>query len=194
MKGCRPFTDEEITALLNVFANNQHPTRDRALFLLGIRSGFRISEILSLTLGDVVQNGSFVQDVAVARRHMKKKREGRSIPLHAEAREALALWVGELQAKGNTNSDTFLFQSREGTNRPLDRRTVWHAIRKACAQCGMTGKIGTHSLRKTFARRMKAAVKNDLHKLQKLMGHAEITSTMRYIELDEEDLREAVLS
>jgi integrase len=51
MKGCRPLTDEEITLLSRSFGGT-YAARDRALFILGLKSGFRISALLSLRVGE----------------------------------------------------------------------------------------------------------------------------------------------
>jgi integrase len=51
---------EEITAVSRSFGGT-YAARDRALFILGLKSGFRISELLSLRLGDVLQHGCLVQ-------------------------------------------------------------------------------------------------------------------------------------
>ena len=56
-------------------------TRDKALFILGLKTGLRVSELLSLKVGDVYQYGRLADMVYVERKHMKKKLEGRAIPL-----------------------------------------------------------------------------------------------------------------
>ena len=71
MKGCRPLTDEEIDLVLASFFG-KYESRDRALFLLGLKSGFRISEILSLKVKDVCRNGRMVDRVTVARGSMNR--------------------------------------------------------------------------------------------------------------------------
>ena len=78
MKGCRPLTDREVLGILRVL-RGRYAARDRALVLLGIKSGFRISELLSLRLGDVVQHGDVVKRVTVRRRNMKGKISGRTV-------------------------------------------------------------------------------------------------------------------
>ena len=88
MKGCRPLSDEEITLVRRSFGGT-YAARDRALFILGLKSGFRISELLSLRVGDVLQHGRLVDQVTVRRAHMKQQTEGRTVPLHAEAKQAL---------------------------------------------------------------------------------------------------------
>jgi len=189
MKGCRPLTDPEVEAVL---ARIRGP-RNRALFLVGVRTGFRISELLSLRLRDVVQNGKTVDRIAVARRHMKKKREGRTVVLHPEARQALERWVKRLTGSGHKDPDTLLFRSREGENQAMNRRTAWHMLRRAYAAAGLTGKLGTHSMRKTFAKRVHKALGNDLLKTQKALGHASVESTVSYLDVDSGEIEDAIL-
>lgn len=192
MKGCRPLTDQEIAAVLEQINRTQQPLRNAALFQLGIRTGFRISELLSLRLADVWQNGRLADEIAVARRHMKKKREGRSVPLHnPEARAALEAWIAALAAAGHTAPDTALFRSREGANQPMNRRSAWEMLKRAYTASGLTGKLATHTLRKTFAKQMKELLGDDLLALKEAMGHAQITSTTAYVQFDQRKLTDA---
>lgn len=193
MKGCRPLSDVEVASVLEQLGSHRYPARDRALFLLGLRSGFRISELLSLTVGDVFQNGNFVDRVSVARRHMKKKMEGRTVALHPEARTAVETWVRELAAAGHTHPHTYVFRSREGANRALNRRSAWAMLKKAYGARGLTGKTGTHSMRKTFAKRIHEKLGRDIMKTQKALGHARITSTCSYLSFAEEEVEDAIL-
>lgn len=96
MKGCRPLTDREIDEVLQSFGG-RYARRDRALFLLGVKTGFRISELLSLTIGRVLQHGRVVERVSVSRRHMKKKIEGRTVPLNPQAAEAVRLSIEQMR-------------------------------------------------------------------------------------------------
>jgi integrase len=95
MKGCRPLTDDEVH-IISRSSGGTFGKRNKALFIVGVRSGFRISELLSLRVGDVQQHGKIIDHVTVARRHMKKKTEGRTVPLHPEARAALSVWLEAL--------------------------------------------------------------------------------------------------
>lgn len=193
MKGCRPLSDTEIASILKVLDRGTFPKRDRALFLLGLRSGFRISELLSLTLGDVYQNGQFVDRISVSRKFMKKKLEGRTVMLHPEAKKALEQLVLELESRGRGTSKQVLFCSREGMNEAMDRRSAWHMLRAASKKCGITGKIGTHCMRKTFAKKVHEKLGKDLMKTQKALGHKQITSTTSYLSFNEEDVDDAIL-
>ena len=193
MRGCRPLNDAEVHYLSRSFWG-EHARRDKALFLLGVKSGFRISELLSLRLRDVLQSGRLVERVTVERRNMKKKLEGRTVLLHPEARAALAAWLEELGQHAELIGDTFVFQSRKGGNRPITRVQAYRILHEACDACELTGKLGTHSMRKTFANKVYDALDNDLVKTQRALGHRNVNSTVQYLSFREEEIDEAILS
>lgn len=192
MKGCRPLTDREVQVCLEALRRGPCPDRDRALFALGVSSGLRISELLSLTLGDVIQNGRFADRIAVARKNVKKKTEGRIVLFHPEVRALVEVWVNELCKNGHNSPDTPLFKST-GKPKAISRITAWRIFTAAFEVCEMTGKLGTHSMRKTLARRVYEGSGKDLMKTQKALGHSRITSTVSYLSFDEKDLDDILL-
>jgi integrase len=103
-------TEEEVTLLQHRFGE-VYAGRDTALFLLGVKSGFRISELLSLRVGDVAQHGRLVEQVTVSRQHMKNQREGRTVLLHPEAKAALVTWLLTLRQMPGCTTETFVFTS-----------------------------------------------------------------------------------
>ena len=62
MKGTRPLDNNEIRRVSLCF-DGTFETRNRGLFMLGVSTGGRISELLSLRIGDVYQNGKAVSDL-----------------------------------------------------------------------------------------------------------------------------------
>ena len=60
MKGTRPLNNDEIRLVSACFSGNPFEVRNRGLFLLGVSTGGRISELLSLQIGDVYQNRAAV--------------------------------------------------------------------------------------------------------------------------------------
>jgi integrase len=152
MPGCRPLTDDEVDLVLQSFVG-RYALRDRALFLLGIYTGFRITELLSLRLQDVYQHQQILSRITVPRRHMKGKYGSRSVPLHPLAQLALAAWLEQMPRHFVVTSESFVFRSREGGNKPISRLHAHRLLRDAFDSCEMTGNLGTHSMRKTFAKR-----------------------------------------
>jgi integrase len=193
MKGCRPFTDDEIDSIAAALA---HP-RDRALFLVGIHTGFRISELLAIRLGDVVRNGRVVDVVAVAKRNTKGKRSGRSVPLHRRAKAAIEEWVDAIDPNGKRPADTFLFKSRQGGNRPITRQQFRAVLDAAYQQVGIVtapGVLATHAMRKSFAARVYERSEKNLLLTQKALGHASVASTASYLATAELEVTDVILS
>jgi len=192
MRGCRPLIDKEVRNVVECLTGASK--RDAALFLLGIKSGFRISEILSLKVGDILPAGRMVERVTVARRSMKKRVEGRTVLLHPEARAALAEWFQVLEGEEKLTAETFVFRSRKGENRPVSRVHAWRVLHQAFVDTDLTGRLGTHSMRKTFANKVYEALGHDLIKTQRALGHRNINSTACYLSLREEDIDRAILA
>jgi integrase len=183
--GCRPLQEDEIKAMLAAL-----PTvRDRALFVLGLKSGFRISELLSLKVSDVYQYGKVLDAVAVARGYMKGKTAGRSIPLHDEAKAALL----ELISSTGLQPYHYLFRTRKASNRPITRGQAWRVLKAAARAAQVPGKVATHSMRKTFAEKVYKRLGKDLLKTQRALGHKSINSTVSYLSFAESEIEDAIL-
>ncbi len=193
MAGCRPFNRDEVQRVLSHF-QGESVLRDQAIFLLGIRSGFRISELLSLRLTDVISRGEIVDRVRVERRYMKGKTSSREVILHPEAKSALATWINHLRQTESVTPETYLFLSRKGENKPINRKHYFRILKAACEKAGVTGAIATHSLRKTFANRVYEKLNFDLVKMQKALGHRNISSTIHYLSFRQEDVDAAILA
>ena len=199
MKGCRPLTDAEIHEILTSFAG-RYALRDKALFVLGMRSGFRISELLSLRVKHCYQHGRMADYIMVARKHMKKKTESRGVPLHPQAKEALAAWLATLEGylTGDFGPETPLFCSRvrgkDGTRRSISREQAWRILKSIYRECEMSVPLATHTLRKTFALKMWLALDRDILRVQRALGHRNLNSTICYLSFKDEEVWHAILS
>lgn len=122
MKGSRPLTDQEVMVASQSFSGRD-ASRNKALFLLGVRTGFRVSELLSLQIDDVYKYGQLVDRVTVRRSHMKKKIEGRTVPLHPEVKAALQKWLTEA-----TLTSGPLFPSHRNPAKAITRVQAWRVL------------------------------------------------------------------
>lgn len=189
MKGARPLKISEVKAV----AAKLGP-RDRALFILGVCSGFRISEILSLRVGSVELAGRIAEQVAVERRDMKGKIEGRVVPLNDKARAAIAAWLKAWRKTGEKPGPRVpLFPSRKGRG-PITRTQAWRILSHVFVSLGLSGKLGTHAMRKTFAHRMYESLGHDLIRTQKALGHKSVNSTVSYLSFAESEVNAAILA
>jgi len=185
MSGCKSLSDTEISLV----TSNLTSLRDKALFIVGLKTGFRISELLSLSLDDVYQDNQVVAQVSVAKKSMKGKHKARTVILHPQAREALGEYCRILSL---TNSGaTPLFKSMK-SNKAISRVQA-HIILKE-AMSGIDGRTGTHCMRKSFATRVHKALGNDVVKTSKALGHASITSTVNYLEVFQDEINKAITS
>jgi site-specific recombinase XerD len=190
MKGARPLTDGEVKTVAARLS-----IRDRALFLLGVRSGFRVSELLSIRVADVLDAaGNVAPRVYVQRKSMKGQTSGRAVVLHAEAREAVGALVAEIREAGALDLSAPLFVSRNGESKPISRVRAWQVLSDGYEAAGVTGKLGTHAMRKTFAARVYDLLGHDLIKTQRALGHASINSTVAYLSFAESDIEAAILA
>lgn len=183
MKGCKAFSPTELKRVLS----NVHSLRNRTLIVLGVTTGFRITELLSLKWSDLIAEGTVKDILYVAKRNRKGKREGHAVPLNKDAKSHIA----KLHASRDKRS-AFVFVSREGG--ALSYRQAQTIIKTAASRARVSGKIGTHSMRKTFAARVYESSNKDLVTTQACLGHKNINSTNQYVPKDEKEITRVVMS
>lgn len=192
MNGCRALSDSEVKMVLNSMSGI-HALRDKALFTLGVRAGFRVTELLSLKISDVAVDGKLLDRVTVAKRNTKGKVSSRSVVLHPEAAGALLSYLKSLGVTA-LHPERYVFVSERGENRAISRVQAWRILDAAFSACGLSGRTGTHMMRKTFAQRVRVRSGNDLLVVQKALGHKRMDSTVSYLNVDAEEIDAAVLS
>lgn len=193
MLGCRPLTDAEIGRIDRAFSG-QWTLRNRALFILGYTTGFRISELLSLKIKDIVTGTGIVKRIKVHRRHMKRRRSSRSAILAPIARSILRAWTDELTAVGKAAASDPLFPSRRHTGQAISRIQAHRILKEAFARAlitGPDGTLGTHTMRKTFASKMWDYY-GDIFAVQHALGHRSPASTVAYLSFNDDDQVAAV--
>lgn len=197
MAGRRSLTALEERLLLSV-VRELNP-RDRALITLQWFSGFRIHEVLSLTLGDVFRHGRVIEQIGVAPRHLKGKRgRTRWVPVLPEMRRALESLLAWFALRYEFDPQLPLFLSREngeeGGARALSTESARRILHRAFRAAGIEndGRLGTHSLRKTFARKVYEASGHDLIVVKSALHHRDVSVTQAYLEPDEEEVLRAI--
>ena len=198
MKGTRPLNNAEIQAVSAVFAG-EFAIRNRALFMLGVSIGGRIDELLSLKVGDVWQNGKPVTDVLYDKSIVKGGEVARAVPLNADGRaavEAIIAWHTEkFGFFGAAVREYPLFVSRvknkDGSPKRMTTQAGSDALMAAFTSAGLNGKLGTHSMRKSFAQRLYSQT-NDIFVVQEMLGHKNVATTQKYIGVNYAEVREAL--
>lgn len=164
------------------------------MFILGYTTGFRISELLSLRIKDVLAGSQLVKRVKVPRRHMKRQKASRSAILAPIARHHLQAWLDEMNAGSRPAASSPLFPSRNGAVRPISRIQAHRIIKSAFERAlifGPDGTLGTHTMRKTFAAKMWDYY-GDIFSVQHALGHKSPASTVAYLSFNDADQVAAV--
>ena len=194
MKGTRPLDNDEIRSVSTCFTGT-FQIRNRGLFMLGVSTGGRISELLSLTIGDVYQNGKAVSDLLFEKSVVKGGEVSRAVPVNADGRRAideLASWHSQHYQDTSAHRPLFPSRHKSGTV-PLHRQTAHAILKTAFIEAGLNGKLATHSLRKSFAQRVYNK-SGDIYLVQELLGHRNISTTQNYLGVNYADARAAVES
>ena len=192
MKGTRPLNNDEIRLVSACFSGT-YEVRNRGLFLLGVSTGGRISELLGLRIADVYQNGKPVGDLLFDRSIVKGGEVSRAVPVNSDGMRAIDDLIGWHQARFVTLPKTRpLFPSRNGNGRKrMTRRAAHNVLKNAFEAAGLNGHLATHSLRKSFAQRLYEQT-GDVYAVQEMLGHKSIVTTQEYLGVNYASVRKAL--
>lgn len=144
--------------------------RDKAMLELLYATGIRVTELISLRLDDV----NWKLDYIICRDRNKE----RIIPFGSKARKALDHYMKSARAElvGEKECD-MLFPNCSGEG--MSRQGFWKLLKQYVKQAGIQMEITPHTLRHSFAAHL---VDNgaDLHMVQEMLGHSDISTTMMY--------------
>ena len=192
MKGTRPLDNDEIRRVSACFTGT-FEVRNRGLFMLGVSTGGRISELLSLQIGDVYQNQKPVTDLLYNKSIVKGGEVSRAVPVNVDGRAAiedLIHWHQEKYATHTPRCPLFPSRNKRGSV-AMNRQSAHEMLKAAFMAAGLNGKLATHSLRKSFAQRVYEQ-SGDIYLVQELLGHRNISTTQKYLGVNYADARAAV--
>jgi site-specific recombinase XerD len=193
MSGMRDYTDEELTLVRKSFAG-RYALRDCCYFECALQFGLRVSEMLSIRVGQVYVYGKIADEISIDRKFMKGgksgKASGRTIPVFAATKPYILAWLQRMATMLKVKDvkdipgETPLFMSRvrnkDGSRKAISREQCWRLTKSIARENELPGRIGTHSSRKTLARKA-MAWSNDIRVVQKLLGHRSLSSTEHYL-------------
>ena len=179
---------EDIKAMKEYFLNKD--LKQHLFFVIGITSGFRVSDIKKLTYRDFQCREIKLRE--------KKTRKFNSFYLTDEAVDAFEMLIDDLSKRGKSyNLDDYIFCSKvsgkkDVPNKQMNNSSIYRFITKAANELNIEGHISTHSLRKTFAYHMLRTHKFDeeaRYTLQAMLNHSDIKTTFAYsgLEKDKQD-------
>ncbi|MEA3390641.1 tyrosine recombinase XerC [Sphingobium sp. CCH11-B1] len=171
----RPVSPDEAVALAGDIAETAREgwigARDWAVLLLLYGAGLRIGEAMGLN-GDVLPLGDTLRVTG-------KRNKTRVVPLLPQVRAAIEAYVD--QCPWPTAREEPLFRGARGG--PLSAALIRRAVQGARGRLGLSERTTPHALRHSFATHLLARGA-DLRSLQELLGHASLSSTQVYTQVD----------
>ncbi len=174
---------DELKKLINYYKKEKPSVRNDALICIGLYTGLRVSDILSLRWCDVMDD-----DLKKFKKHIEliesKTGKFKQIAISKPIKTALK---AKLKTNKNVTPQTYIFVSNRGVNEPISRVHAYRIVKNAVRDCvENSSHISTHSLRKTFGYyAWKQGVQPAL--LMDLFNHSSYQITKRYLGIDQDE-------
>lgn len=180
-----PLTVSEVKKILRVLDLAEYSQyRDYVIMLVILDCGVRINELLNVAIEDYNSKDKTI----TIKSETAKTRETRVLPISLKTARQLQRLIDIAEAN-NANNEEYIFNSTYGGR--IITHNVIENFEKYGSRAGIKGKQTTpHQYRRTFAvEAVKAGL--DIFSLQKMLGHANITTTRIYVNLDNSHLIKA---
>jgi len=180
-KAPQVLSSQEVSNLLDQpECNDAKGYRDRAMLELLYATGIRVTELVQLNMSDVIMNGQFIKC-------MTSKKE-RIVPLYPTAIQVLQNYLNgprDVMLRGQKQDALFLNCNGER----MTRQGFWKVVKTYQNKANISADVTPQTLRHTFATHL---LENgaDLHSVQMMMGHADISSTQVYASLIKQRINE----
>lgn len=162
---------EEILALFEAAQRPKH----RLLLMTAYAAGLRVSELVHLKLADIDPNR-----MAIRVEQGKGAKDRYTVLSEQLLVELRKYWKRE-------RPEVWLFPATRTPGEPMDAETAQKVFYRCKQRAGITKRCGIHSLRHAFATHLLEGG-TDLHRIQRLLGHGQLSTTMRYFHLAHHDL------
>ncbi len=175
----------EIEEILDEFdMSSPEGFRNRAMVELLYSSGLRVSELVNLSIGDVLFDISFL-------RIMGKGGKERLVPVGKDALKYLKMYLNEIRVHVPTQigEENIVFLNRRGKR--LTRVMIFTIVKNIAKTVGISKKVSPHTFRHSFATHMVEGGA-DLRVVQEILGHESIVTTEIYTHIDRDYLRQVM--
>ena len=185
MKQAKTLTDRDLKTVLVYCSTRRYAARDRAIVLVSHLAGLRAKEIAAITISNVLAEDGTVREEFMLSPQQTKGRKARRVFLCSKLRKELSLYVKKL---GKQNTSTHLFATQK--SKCFSANTMCQLLIEIYRNCGIAGAT-SHSGRRSFITNL-ASKGVGVRVLAELAAHASISTTQRYIDVNDEQLRRAI--
>lgn len=186
MAQAKTLSEKELKIVLAVAAQGRYAARDRAMLLMSFWAGMRVGEIAALRIGDVVGTDGTIKDEIRLAADQTKGNKGRVVVLGDKLRRELAVYVDSLKNLDPERPLYFSQRKRSGFN----ANTLCQHFGILYRRAGLSG-ASSHSGRRTFITSL-ANKGVGVRVLMALAGHRNMSTTQRYIDLNDQMIKVAV--
>ena len=185
MRQAQTLTDAQLRRVLHYCRSRRHPLRDETIILTSFYAGLRAIEIAALKYADVYDEQGSVRDQFTLRATQSKGGRTRTVYIGSKLKRALK----EYQASIVRNRENMpLFPSQKGGH--FSANTMCQLFLDIYKACGLRD-ASSHSGRRTYITKL-ANKGVGVRLLAELAGHSHISTTQRYIDVNAEQMKEAV--
>ena len=184
MKQAQVLSEREVKRVLAAIAKRSYSSRDRAMFMLSYLAGMRVGEIAALKVTDVYEADGSVKAQIRLSKEQTTGSEARTVLLNAQAQEELRIYARTLSRTGEQP----LFVSKWG--KAMSANSLVQVFGRFYKLAGLSN-ASSHSGRRSFITALSSKGVS-VRVLAALAGHKNISTTQRYIEVGEHQLRAAV--
>lgn len=189
---------DDIIAISQFLIRNKR-YRDNMLFIVGINFGLRASDLRQLRFSNLINENLVFRDnfpvFEQKTRNTRKRKKNRYITINNAVIEAVTLYLYNTE---NVSLSDYMFRSEAvnsgDTNVPLTVRSIDRILKGIANDMGLSTKVSTHTLRKTFCYWMMVYGQNDSRRLlllQKMLNHSSPAQTLDYIGITNEEISNA---
>lgn len=187
MKQAKTLTAKELRRVLDYVATRPHAARNRVMLLMTHWAGMRVGEVAALRICDVLDSAGQVKPEIRLGSDQTKGRTGRTVVISERLRKEMNQYAPTL--KGRDTSYSF-FPTQKQPKRGFTANTLAQHLLHIYRGAGIEG-ASSHSGRRTFITNL-AAKGVSVRVLMSLAGHASISTTQAYIDINDEMKRQAV--
>ena len=177
--------DEIDKIIFQASLNSTNGERNKAIFELMYSCGLRVSELINLKISNLFFKESLIKVLGKGNKY-------RFVPISKIAMKLVLFYIENIRCnvkikKGYNDS---LFLNNRGMK--LSRVMIFLILKKITSELGIKKNISPHTFRHSFATHM---IQNgaDIISIQKMMGHENITTTEKYLNVDKKHLFETLI-
>lgn len=187
MSQAKTLNSEEIEMVLSHIKTRKYSARDRAMLLVSYLSGMRVGEIASLTVGHVLDMNDKVRTEVRLSAEQTKGKNPRTVFINSKLRDELACYVQTIRIDDKCRA---LFPTQKNPRKGFTANTLTQHFLSLYKSTGIDG-ASSHSGRRTFATQISQKGVS-VRVLMRCLGHRNISTTMAYIDANDDMIRNAV--